>query len=74
MKKYIGGTKKEHAWYENTVGYSKCDDMNYSNDTKDYDGPEDQLDRFEPSWKQFLPQKYGIVSENVIYQKGDHLE
>jgi hypothetical protein len=41
LKKYIGGTHKEHAWYENTVGYSKCDDMNYSNETKDYDGPQD---------------------------------
>jgi hypothetical protein len=74
MKKYIGGVKKEHMWYENTVGYSKCDDMNYSNETKDYDSPEDQLNRFEPSWRQYLPQKYGIVSENVIYQKGDLLE
>jgi hypothetical protein len=69
LKKYIGSTNKEHKWFENTETYNKS-----GKNDKDYSSNEDTLQRFEPSWREFLPQKYGRVNENVIYQKGDLLE
>jgi hypothetical protein len=69
LKKYIGEKNKQFEWFEKEKNFNKS----YL-EMKDYNQTEDSKNRFKPSWRQVLPQRYGRVNENVIYQKGDLLE